>query len=71
MMYLDKLIIFLLFNFSSANENNIIIYWASLVAQMMKNSPAMQETWVHFLSKGDHLEEEIAAHSSILAWRTP
>ena len=61
MVYLDKLIIFLLFNFSSANENNITVYWASLVAQMMKNSPAIQETWVHFLSKEDHLEKGKAA----------
>ena len=71
MVYLDKLIIFILFNFLSANENNITIYWASLVAQMMKNSLAMQETWVHFLSKRDHLEKRKATHSNILAWRTP
>ena len=45
--------------------------WASLVAQMVKNPPAMQETWVPSLGWEDPLEECIAAHSSILAWRIP
>ena len=44
---------------------------ASLVAQLVKNSPAMWETWVHFLGWEDPLEEEMATHSSILAWRVP
>ena len=43
--------------------------WASLVAQLVKNLPAMQETWVQFLGWEDPLEKEMAAHSSILAWR--
>ena len=42
---------------------------ASLVAQMVKNLPAMQETWVPFLGQEDPLEEGITAHFSILAWR--
>ena len=42
---------------------------ASLVAQMVKNLPAMQETWVQFLGWEDPLEEGVATHSSILAWR--
>ena len=42
---------------------------ASLVAEMMKNLPAMQETWVRSLSQKDPLEEEKATHSSIPAWR--
>ena len=42
---------------------------ASLVAQMVKNLPAMQETWVQPLGWEDLLEKEIATHSSILAWR--
>ena len=42
---------------------------ASLVAQMVKNLPAMQDTWVQFLGREDPLEEEMATHSSILAWR--
>ena len=43
--------------------------WASLVAQIVKNPPAMQETWVQSLGWEDHLEEGITTHSSILAWR--
>ena len=42
---------------------------ASLVAQMVKNFPAMQETWVRSLGWKDPLEKGMAAHSSILAWR--
>ena len=44
---------------------------ASLVAQMVKNLPAMQETWVQSLSQEDFLEEGMATHSSIPTWRTP
>ena len=44
---------------------------ASLVAQMVKNLPAVQETWVRSLDLGDPLEEEMETHSSILAWRIP
>ena len=43
---------------------------ASLIAQQVKNLPAMQETWVLFLGQEDPLEE-MATHSSILAWRIP
>ena len=45
--------------------------WASRVAQIVKNLPAVRETWVHSLSWEDPLEEGMAAHSSILAWRIP
>ena len=45
--------------------------WASLVAQTVKNPHAMQETWVRSLSWEDPLEEGMATHSSILAWRIP
>ena len=45
--------------------------WASLVAQMVKNPPAMWETWVRSLGWEDPLEEGMATHSSILAWRIP
>ena len=38
---------------------------------MVKNLPAMQETWVHSLGWEDLLEKRKAAHSSILAWRIP
>ena len=44
---------------------------ASLVAQMVKNLPAMQETRVRSLVQEDPLEKGIATHSSILAWRIP
>ena len=43
------------------------ISWASLVAQLVKNPPAMQETLVRFLGREDLLEEGKATHSSILA----
>ena len=43
--------------------------WASLVAQVVKNLPAMQETWVQSLGWEDPLEKEMVTHSSILAWR--
>ena len=43
----------------------------SLVAQMVKNLPAVQETWVQSLSEGDPLEKGMATHSSILTWRIP
>ena len=45
--------------------------WASLVAQMVKNMPAMQETQVLSLGGEDPLEKSMATHSSILAWRIP
>ena len=44
---------------------------ASLVAQLVKNPPEMQETWVQFLGWEDPLEKGTATHSSILAWRSP
>ena len=45
--------------------------WASLVTQMVKDPPAMQETWVWSLGWEDPLEQGMTTHSSILAWRTP
>ena len=44
---------------------------ASLVAQLVKNLPAMQETWVCFLGQEDPLEKGMATHCSTLAWRIP
>ena len=41
------------------------------VAQLVKNPPAMQETWVRSLGWEDHLEKGKATRSSILAWRIP
>ena len=46
-------------------------HWVSLVAQTVKNLPAMQETWVRSLDSEDPLEKEMATHSSILAWKIP
>ena len=45
--------------------------WASLIAQLGKNLPVMQETEVRFLGQEDPLEKKIATHSNILAWETP
>ena len=45
--------------------------WGSLVAQLVKNWPARQETWVRSLGWEDPLEKGKATHSSILAWRIP
>ena len=45
--------------------------WASLVAQLVKNLPAMRKTWVQSLSWKDPLEKGKANHSSILAWKIP
>ena len=47
------------------------VLWASLVAQTVKNLPEMQETQVQSLGSEDPLEEEMATHSSILAWDIP
>ena len=44
---------------------------AAMVAQMVKNPPAMQETWVWSLGQEDPLEEGMATHSSVFAWRIP
>ena len=45
--------------------------WAYLVAQTLKNPPAMQETWVRTLGQEDPLEKEMATYSHIFAWRIP
>ena len=51
---------------------HVIVYIrASLVAQLIKNLPAVQETWVRSLGWEDPLEKEIANHFSTLAWRIP
>ena len=45
--------------------------WASLVAQLVRNLPVMQETWVQSLIQEDPLEKEMATHSNALAWKIP
>ena len=47
------------------------MHWASLVAQLVRNLPAVQETAVQFLGEEDTLEKGTATHPSILAWRIP
>ena len=47
------------------------LQWASLVAQLVKSLPAMQETWVRSLGREDPLEKGMATHSSTVAWRIP
>jgi len=44
---------------------------ASLVAQIVKNLPAMQETWVQSLGQEDPLKKDMATHPSVFAWRIP
>ena len=51
--------------------SSLILLRTSLVAQMSRNLLAMQETWVQSLGWEDPLEEGMATHSSILAWRIP
>ena len=52
---------------SHAQPNKMVLKeGASLVAQLVKNLPAMQETWVRFLGPEDPLEKGIVSHSSIL-----
>ena len=50
---------------------NYVLFGACLVAQMVKNLPAMQETWVRSLGWEDPLEEVVATHSSIFTWGIP
>ena len=49
----------------------MLLLEASLVAQMVKNPPAIQETQVQLLGQKDLLEKGMATHSTILAWRIP
>ena len=50
---------------------SLILNWASLVTQLVKNPPAMWDTWVWSLGWEDPLEEGMATISSILTWRIP
>ena len=53
------------------NSSLYMLIWTCLVAQMIKNLPAMQETWVRSLDWEDPLEKQMVTASSILAWRIP
>ena len=50
-------------------ERSLQYSWASLVTQLVKNLPAMRETWVRSLGWEDPLEKEMATYFSILAWK--
>ena len=63
-------------NISPCQEVNLVKNalsqdWASLMAQLVKNPPAMRETWVQSLGWEDPLEKGKATYSSIVAWRSP
>ena len=70
LVFLNKQFRFACFE-SYSNGIIYILSWASLVAQMIKNPPAMQETWVRSLGQEYPLEKGMATHSNILAWRIP
>ena len=57
--------------FNDAVSRPLQYSWSSLVAQLVKNLPAMWETWVRSLGWEDPLEKGNATHSRILAWRVP
>ena len=52
-------------------SRDIRAFRASLVTQMVKNMPEMQETWVRSLAQENPIDKGMATHSSILAWRIP
>ena len=68
---LDRGSILLVFETKAIIKKEGQRHLASLVAQMVKNPPAMQETWVQSLGREDSLEGGMATHSSISAWRIP
>ena len=61
---------FLIYDGRGVGKQSFLM-WASLMAQMVKNLPAMQEKWVQSLSQEDRLEKRMATHSSTLAWQIP
>ena len=65
---------FFLLNDNSTHTEYILVFpliWSSLVVQMVRNLPAMQDAWIQSLGQEDLLEKEMASHSRILAWRIP
>ena len=73
-VWLSKMCLF--YNYSEYGTFSVVAVpfcssWVSLVGQTVKNLPAMQETRVWSLGREDPLEEEMATHSSILAWKIP
>ena len=53
------------------NKKTLFLMFPTLVAQLVKNPPAMRETWIRSLGLEDPLEKGKAIHSSIPAWRIP
>ena len=75
-MYCSQTTVSFMARRGSANWKLVLVFyfskdWVSLVALMVKNLPAMQETRVQSLGWEDPLEEGMAIHSSIFAWRIP
>ena len=68
LLFFRILLHFLLYKFLKVY---LYLHMASLVAQLVKNPPAMRETWARSLGWEDPLEKGKATHSSILAWRIP
>ena len=66
-LYSDLYIINDIYHYSG----DLYTFLACLVAEMVKNLPVMQETWVQSLDQKVPLEKEVATHSSILTWRIP
>ena len=61
-------------NIADTLEDDLVTSYktrASLIAQLVKNLPAIQETWVQFLGQEDPLEKGKFTHSTFLAWRIP
>ena len=67
----SKFFLFLYHNFYSNLNYFAVTKKDFAIAQMVKNLPAVQETWVQSLGQEDSLEKGMATHSSILAWRIP
>ena len=70
-IYMDRNSTFKEWNWLCGSSDPIMPIWTSLVTQMVKNLPAMQETQVQSLGWEDPLGKRMAIHSSILAWRIP
>ena len=75
-MFSVFLVIYLEVEFTGSYDNPLFTFFnvlsrASLIAQLVKNLPEMQETWVQSLGQEDPLEKQMATHSSILAWKIP
>ena len=63
-------------NYMKQISNKVLLYSTGTIfnipgSSVVKNLPAVQETWVQFLGREDPLEKEMANHSSILAWKIP